>query len=277
MGFGTCCASVDNCSVFRTGACCREGLECDVTTEDECDVLAGQFHLGQPCEKVNCEIPQPLGACCLRNSDVCIYVTEAQCALGGGQWTPTICENVNCAPAPFPTGCRGIREASYIDREWSLDLCGAVPMMLTIRPEPLYPVDGTPQAEGFEPGMMEWVTLWPVRAMDLDLMQWRGDVCRHHFARTYVLDEGGMMAGVSCSKPDRGDVNSVQAHHIPVYVQEKPDVNTLPPYRDPKTGQMVAAKEQVPIGTMLGIGAYHTPWWTEGTVDSVAARCGATG
>lgn len=266
MGPGTCCTSVDNCSAFRTGACCFDDQTCEVLSEDECATLLGQFHIGQPCEAVACDIPLPRGACCLPNdAGDCFYETEAMCNMRRGQWHENkACEEIQCKPPPFPRGCRPERTQHYVDREWSLDLCSHYPAMLTIRPESMYPIAGTPEAEAFQPGMFEFVSLWPIRALERNLAAWRGDVCAHHFSRMHLIDSTGMFSGVACSRPLRSESDSEQSQLMPIYVQEKPDQTQLP---------VPMQSEQVPEGTMMALGTYHAPFWTEGVLDSHVETC----
>jgi hypothetical protein len=67
------------------GACCVDGV-CEVTnTEDECNLLGGEWFLGEECPGFECPAPT-LGACC--HDGTCEDLTYASCTGVGGYWHP---------------------------------------------------------------------------------------------------------------------------------------------------------------------------------------------
>ncbi|MCC7141617.1 MAG: hypothetical protein IT349_05890 [Candidatus Eisenbacteria bacterium] len=85
------------------GACCFEDGTCERISEAECSARRGEYQGdGIGCAEVECEQPPPpTGACCVRNSEVCIYTDEDTCRgthLGIWHGVGSPCEPSPCPP-----------------------------------------------------------------------------------------------------------------------------------------------------------------------------------
>ncbi|MCZ6682360.1 MAG: HYR domain-containing protein [Planctomycetota bacterium] len=97
-GSGTVCATFPDGNFCDTGACCKQDGTCaETTTALECDMLQGNFSVGQACAAVSCT-----GACCLADG-TCTVVTETACivdetgAAGDYQGDGTVCTAQLCS------------------------------------------------------------------------------------------------------------------------------------------------------------------------------------
>lgn len=235
------------------GRCCHaspideEIVCCDAFLESECNSLNGDWDSGGYCWTGDIRFPimydcPPAGACCL--GEVCLMRTEIKCENMGGRWRgQTTCVGVNCH-IDIPdddVGCRSaLIDYDIPGLERSLNLCHPVLMGMVMR------------LDGSGGGMLEPISLHPIRAVEPNYSTDSEEPCRRHIGGV-VLGGGGFFHPYVLSQTLNNAPNSVEM----------------------SIGSLVVIPEGLvgEVGMFAFLATYHTPFWTEARMHSEERRC----